>query len=104
VAKLEEAVSDSQILLFLAASMALIVTPGQDMVYVMSRSLAQGARAGLLSAAGVSAGLLVHSVLAAVGSPRSCRPLGRCSSRSSSAVPRTWCISASSCCEPARPI
>jgi len=31
-------------LLFIAASLVLIVTPGQDMILVMSRSLAQGSR------------------------------------------------------------
>jgi len=41
----------------LAASLVLIVTPGQDMMLVMSRSIAQGAAAGIVTAAGVSVGL-----------------------------------------------
>ena len=41
--------------LFVVASLVLIVTPGQDMVLVMSRSVAQGATAGVATAAGVSA-------------------------------------------------
>jgi threonine/homoserine/homoserine lactone efflux protein len=53
--------------LYVAASLALIVTPGQDMIYVISRSLAQGRIAGLCSAAGVSLGILVHTALAALG-------------------------------------
>jgi threonine/homoserine/homoserine lactone efflux protein len=43
--------------LFILASLVLIVTPGQDMVLVMSRSIAQGAPAGVSTAAGVSVGL-----------------------------------------------
>lgn len=50
--------------LFIVASLLLIVTPGQDMVLVMSRSVAQGSAAGLATAAGVSIGLVGHSVLA----------------------------------------
>jgi threonine/homoserine/homoserine lactone efflux protein len=53
--------------LYVAASLALIVTPGQDMIYVMTRSLAQGRFAGLCSAVGVCIGILVHTALAALG-------------------------------------
>ena len=41
-------------LLFILASLVLIITPGQDMILVMSRSIAQGALAGVVTAAGVS--------------------------------------------------
>jgi threonine/homoserine/homoserine lactone efflux protein len=54
-------------LLFVAASLVLIVTPGQDMILVMSRSIAQGAAAGVATAAGVSVGLVGHTVLATLG-------------------------------------
>jgi threonine/homoserine/homoserine lactone efflux protein len=54
-------------LLFVAASLVLIVTPGQDMLLVMSRSIAQGAAAGVATAAGVCSGLVVHTALAALG-------------------------------------
>jgi threonine/homoserine/homoserine lactone efflux protein len=53
--------------LYIVASLALIVTPGQDMLYVISRSLAQGRFAGLCSALGVCLGILVHTALAALG-------------------------------------
>ena len=53
--------------LYVAASLALIATPGQDMLYVVARSLAQGRRAGLASAFGVCLGILVHTALAALG-------------------------------------
>ena len=52
---------------YVAASLALIVTPGQDMLYVATRSLAQGRMAGLYSALGVCCGILAHTALAAVG-------------------------------------
>ncbi len=52
---------------FVLASLAIIVTPGQDMVLVMSRSIAQGPAAGVASAAGVSVGLVGHTVLATLG-------------------------------------
>jgi threonine/homoserine/homoserine lactone efflux protein len=53
--------------LYVAASLALIATPGQDMLYVVSRSLAQGRVAGVCSALGVCVGILVHTALAAIG-------------------------------------
>ena len=53
--------------LFVVTSLILIITPGQDMMLVMSRSIAQGGRAGVVTAAGVSTGLMGHSLLAALG-------------------------------------
>ncbi len=53
--------------LYVAASLALIATPGQDMIYVITRSLAQGRFAGVCSALGVCIGILVHTALAALG-------------------------------------
>ncbi|HSI50261.1 MAG TPA: LysE family translocator [Ideonella sp.] len=54
-------------LLFVATSLVLIVTPGQDMILVMSRSITQGAAAGLATATGVCSALIVHTVVAALG-------------------------------------
>lgn len=54
-------------LLFIVASLVLIATPGQDMILVMSRSIAQGSAAGLATAAGVSVGLVGHTLLATLG-------------------------------------
>ena len=58
---------DADWLLFVLASLAVILTPGQDMVLVMSRSIAQGAAAGVVTAAGVSLGLVGHTLLATLG-------------------------------------
>ncbi|TAL72036.1 MAG: LysE family translocator [Burkholderiaceae bacterium] len=54
-------------LLFVVASLLLIVTPGQDMMLVMSRSVAQGPGAGVVTAAGVSVGLVANTILATLG-------------------------------------
>ena len=54
-------------ILFIVTSLILIITPGQDMMLVMSRSIAQGWKAGVTTAAGVSFGLLGHTVLATLG-------------------------------------
>jgi threonine/homoserine/homoserine lactone efflux protein len=58
---------DAHWLLFTVASLILIATPGQDMLLVMSRSVAQGPRAGVATAAGVSTGPVGHTVLATLG-------------------------------------
>jgi len=59
--------NESQIFFFVLTSLAVILIPGQDMVLVMSRGIAQGSKAGIVSALGVSIGLLGHTVLAAFG-------------------------------------
>ena len=58
---------DLPIVLFTLTSLVIIVTPGQDLVLVMTRSIAQGSKAGMMTASGVSFGLLGHTVLAALG-------------------------------------
>ena len=52
---------------FLLASLLLWLTPGPDTMYILARSVSQGRRAGLLSACGISTGLLVHTAFAALG-------------------------------------
>ena len=58
---------DAAWLLFVVSSLVLIAVPGQDMILVMSRSVAQGAAAGVVTAAGVSVGLIGHTILATLG-------------------------------------
>ncbi len=58
---------EMNLILFLTASLALIVAPGPDNILVLTRGIAQGRGAALVSAAGASLGLVVHSVFAAVG-------------------------------------
>ena len=54
-------------LAFFSAAVALTVSPGPDVIYVLSRTVAQGRKIGLASVAGVGTGALIHSVAAAVG-------------------------------------
>jgi threonine/homoserine/homoserine lactone efflux protein len=55
------------LILFLTTSLALIVALGPDNILVLTRGIAQGRSAALVSAAGASVGLVIHSVVAAVG-------------------------------------
>lgn len=52
---------------FIITSTLIILTPGQDMILVMSRSIAQGRGAGIITALGVSIGLLGHTALTTFG-------------------------------------
>jgi len=52
---------------FLFASFLLWITPGPDTMYILTRSIARGRRAGVLSVMGISSGILVHTVAAAAG-------------------------------------
>ena len=58
---------ETSFVLFLTASLVVIVAPGPDNILVLTRGVAQGRGAALVSAAGASLGLVVHSVFAAVG-------------------------------------
>ncbi|MDH5264244.1 MAG: LysE family translocator [Betaproteobacteria bacterium] len=55
------------IALFLAASALLTLAPGPDIVYVLTRGVSQGRRAGLAAALGFATGCLFHTLLAALG-------------------------------------
>ena len=52
---------------FLLAGILLNLTPGNDTIFILSKSMAQGRRAGIISALGIGAGCLVHTLLAAFG-------------------------------------
>jgi threonine/homoserine/homoserine lactone efflux protein len=53
--------------LFVAASVALLLTPGPAVLYIVARSMQQGRAAGLVSVLGIHLGTIVHIVAAAVG-------------------------------------
>jgi threonine/homoserine/homoserine lactone efflux protein len=53
--------------LFMAAALALNLTPGPDMLYVTARSVSGGRRAGVVAAFGIGAGTLVHIAALALG-------------------------------------
>lgn len=52
---------------FIASSIALHMVPGVDTIYILSRSMAGGIRHGVVSALGISTGVLLHTLLAAFG-------------------------------------
>jgi threonine/homoserine/homoserine lactone efflux protein len=57
----------SRLSLFVAAAVVLLLTPGPAVLYIVTRSVDQGRRAGLVSVLGVHAGTLVHVAAAAAG-------------------------------------
>ncbi|WP_372826982.1 LysE family translocator [Polaromonas sp.] len=56
-----------QLLLFIAAGVLLNLTPGPDVLYIVTHALRRGARAGVVAALGITAGCFVHIVAAALG-------------------------------------
>jgi threonine/homoserine/homoserine lactone efflux protein len=56
-----------QLLLFIAAGLLLNLTPGPDVLYIVSNALRGGARSGMVAALGITAGCFVHIFAAAVG-------------------------------------
>jgi len=55
------------LLIFAAASAAFVAVPGPSVIYIVSRSLAEGRTAGIVSALGIQAGGLLHVTAATVG-------------------------------------
>ncbi|WP_299184940.1 LysE family translocator [uncultured Aquimarina sp.] len=52
---------------FLLAGIIMNLTPGADSIYIITRSIAQGKKAGIYSVLGIGSGAIVHIVLAAFG-------------------------------------
>jgi threonine/homoserine/homoserine lactone efflux protein len=57
----------SNLLIFSLAALILVVSPGPNMLYLISRSITQGKKAGLISLAGVICGFLFHIVMVSFG-------------------------------------
>ncbi|MDX3232220.1 LysE family translocator [Streptomyces sp. ME19-01-6] len=57
----------SLIAAFVAAAFLLSVAPGPDMLFIVANATAGGRRAGLVAALGMSTGLAVHTLAAALG-------------------------------------
>jgi threonine/homoserine/homoserine lactone efflux protein len=53
--------------LFIATAVVLILTPGQDTFFILGRSLSGGRADGVAAALGISAGSVIHTILAALG-------------------------------------
>jgi len=52
---------------FVLAAILLNLTPGSDSMYIITRSISQGQTAGVYSVLGIISGILVHTLLAALG-------------------------------------
>lgn len=57
----------SSIFGFALVALGMVLTPGPNMIYLISRSICQGHRAGFVSLAGVAAGFLFYMICAALG-------------------------------------
>lgn len=55
------------IALYTIGAFLLIVSPGPDFVYVLTRGITYGKMGGMLSACGIALGLLIHTLFAAIG-------------------------------------
>jgi threonine/homoserine/homoserine lactone efflux protein len=56
-----------ELLLFSLAALVLVISPGPNMIYLISRSITQGKKAGLTSLFGVICGFLFHIVMVSFG-------------------------------------
>ena len=52
---------------FVLASFTLTISPGPDILYVISQSIIKGKKSALMTSLGLTTGLLVHTFLVAVG-------------------------------------
>src|ERR1700709_2204161 len=52
---------------FALVSLGMVLTPGPNMIYLISRSLAQGSMAGMVSLGGVALGFVFYMLCAAFG-------------------------------------
>ncbi|MHA3080503.1 LysE family translocator [Acinetobacter sp. ANC 5502] len=59
--------SFNQILAFALVSLLMVLTPGPNMIYLISRSISQGRLAGLISLAGVALGFVFYMLCASFG-------------------------------------
>ena len=57
----------SNLIAFSLIALGMVLTPGPNMIYVISRSISQGRRAGLVSLGGVAAGFIFYMLCAAFG-------------------------------------
>ncbi|PWF25515.1 lysine transporter LysE [Corticimicrobacter populi] len=57
----------SSLIAFALVSLGMVLTPGPNMIYLISRSLCQGRRAGLISLGGVALGFVFYMLCAAFG-------------------------------------
>ncbi len=59
--------SSSYWILFFSSTLAITVSPGPDLIYVLSKTITQGRRVGFASSLGVCTGAFIHVLAAALG-------------------------------------
>ena len=59
--------TDTNLVAFALVSLGMVLTPGPNMIYLISRSICQGPKAGLISLGGVALGFVFYMVCAAFG-------------------------------------
>ncbi|KLT71566.1 LysE family translocator [Flavobacterium sp. ABG] len=57
----------NELIIFILAALLLVITPGPNMMYLISRSITQGKKAGILSLAGIIFGFFVHIIMVSFG-------------------------------------
>ena len=57
----------SHLLAFALVALGMVLTPGPNMIYLISRSISQGTSAGLISLIGVALGFVFYMLCAALG-------------------------------------
>ena len=55
------------LLTFTLASLSLTISPGPDILYVISKSIVKGKKAAILTSLGLTSGLVIHTFLIAFG-------------------------------------
>ncbi|RQO37807.1 lysine transporter LysE [Chryseobacterium sp. KBW03] len=56
-----------ELLFFILAALILVISPGPNMIYLISKSITQGKKSGFISLAGVVCGFLFHIIMVSFG-------------------------------------
>ncbi|QBA20242.1 LysE family translocator [Chryseobacterium indologenes] len=56
-----------ELLFFILAALILVISPGPNMIYLISKSITQGKKSGFISLAGVVCGFLFHIIMVSLG-------------------------------------
>lgn len=57
----------NELLIFALAALVMVLSPGPNMIYLISQSLSQGKKAGIISLIGVMCGFLFHIIMVSLG-------------------------------------
>ncbi|UWX61140.1 LysE family translocator [Chryseobacterium oranimense] len=56
-----------ELLFFVLAALILVISPGPNMIYLISKSITQGKKSGMISLAGIVCGFLFHIIMVSFG-------------------------------------